>query len=295
MNNSKITVVVVTYNRKAMLQDCISGILSQTRAVDKIIIVDNASSDGTSEVIQEKYESNTIIDYIRLDNNEGSSGGFHEGVKKAYEEGADWIWFLDDDVSPSVDCLEKLLQYEAISHCIHPSKKDSNGKEFMWEPIFNPATGTATFLNNISFRNGKEFAFVNIGCFEGMLAHRDVVAKVGYPDKRFFIVSDDTTYGFVCSLFTNVVFVRDAMLNKLVPFNEKLSHTFMYYVVRNQFIIKEYLKKYGLYNPKIFNAQLAFFVVYSGIKQTVRNGNFKIPWYIIKGLAHGTRERFYKL
>lgn len=296
MNNDtqKVAAIVVTFNRKDLLPQCLEGIFTQTRKVDHIFLIDNASTDGTVEVVQELYKNNHAITYVRLTENTGSAGGFHEGVKAAYEWGADWIWFLDDDVSPRLDCLEIMLTYEHISQCIHPHKRDSEGKDFIWESVFSPATVSATFLDNLSFKNGKDFTFVNMGCFEGMLIHRDIVKKIGFPDKSFFIAGDDVLYGFFASFYTNVIYVKDAMLDKLVPFNRISSPIFLYYAVRNQFLIRNRIKEIGLYNKRLFRLYLFSFVLYSVSKQTIRNKSLKTPVYIMQGLIDGMRGKFFK-
>jgi rhamnopyranosyl-N-acetylglucosaminyl-diphospho-decaprenol beta-1,3/1,4-galactofuranosyltransferase len=292
---TKIAAVVVTFNRKGLLLDSIEGILKQSASLDHIFIVDNASTDGTETVIQEHFGNNPLITTIRLDENTGSAGGFHHGVKAAYDWGADWIWFLDDDVTPTEHCLETMMQYKHISKCMHPSKYDIHHKEFIWEMIFDPALGKATPLPNISFKNGKDFTFVNIGCFEGMLIHRDVVAKIGFPDPRFFIAGDDTMYGFAASLYTNVIYIKDARIVKLIPFNHKISPLFMYYSVRNQFLMKEYLEKYGVFNRSMFYLYFTLFIFYALTKHTIRSRSIKIPFYVVRGLFDGMRQRFYKL
>ena len=73
--------VVVTYNRKDSVCDCLDGILRQTEPVDKIILVDNASNDGTPEKLDKGgYLANPAIDYVRLPHNTGGAGGFSQAL-----------------------------------------------------------------------------------------------------------------------------------------------------------------------------------------------------------------------
>jgi rhamnopyranosyl-N-acetylglucosaminyl-diphospho-decaprenol beta-1,3/1,4-galactofuranosyltransferase len=296
-NNTTMNVaaIVVTYNRKQLLPHCIAGILAQQRPVDRIIIVDNNSTDGTQQFVAKTYGNNQLIEYARLPDNTGSAGGFHEGVKRAYEWGADWIWFLDDDVTPEPDCLEIMLGYSHISKCMNPSKFYADGVEFMFESVFDPATGILTFLPNISFKNGKEYVFVNVVCFEGAFIHRDIVEKIGYPDPRFFIGGDDAIYGFTASLYTNILYLKRAVIKKLLPSNAFLRPTYFYYTVRNQFLAQEYFKKYGVYQPRLFYLYLISFMFFASIKQTIRNKSLKVPWYIMRGFIDGIRGRYYRL
>jgi rhamnopyranosyl-N-acetylglucosaminyl-diphospho-decaprenol beta-1,3/1,4-galactofuranosyltransferase len=290
----KTAAIVVTFNRKELLEKAVTGILEQTKPVDKIFLIDNDSTDGTKEIVQQKFSDPNIFVYVKQQNT-GSAGGFATGAKMAYEWGADWIWFLDDDVSPKPNCLEIMLGYENISKCIHPSKHDLHGKEFIWESVYDPAMVKVTFLNNTSFNDGKDFTFVNIGCFEGMLIHRKVVEKIGFPDPRFFTAGDDVAYGFLASLYTNVIFVRDAMITKLLPLAGEIKPQYLYYATRNQFLLKGYSEKYGLFKGRLFYPHLLFFAFYSSIKQTIRNRSIKTLWYIWRGIFDGFRGRFYKL
>ncbi|WP_338825129.1 hypothetical protein MHOCP_06860 [Moorella humiferrea] len=80
-----VAAVVVTNNRKKLFDECLQALLHQTRPVDSIIVIDNASTDSTPEFLAQKgYLSNPIIYYIRLSENTGGEGGFYEGIKHGY-------------------------------------------------------------------------------------------------------------------------------------------------------------------------------------------------------------------
>jgi rhamnopyranosyl-N-acetylglucosaminyl-diphospho-decaprenol beta-1,3/1,4-galactofuranosyltransferase len=57
-----VAAVVVTYNRKELLRQCLGGILAQTRPVDAIYVVDNASTDGTDQMIAAEYADRVIYE-----------------------------------------------------------------------------------------------------------------------------------------------------------------------------------------------------------------------------------------
>ncbi|MFQ3579516.1 MAG: glycosyltransferase, partial [Bacteroidales bacterium] len=150
-----ICAVVVTYNRKNLLLECLNSLIKQSRPIDALYIIDNNSSDGTEKLlfdkgfiselppenIQNPWEREFILQcktgykeikcfYVRMHENTGGAGGFYEGVKRGYERGYDWLWLMDDDVEPLSDGLSQLLKYKHISKCIHPSKKYLNGDLF---------------------------------------------------------------------------------------------------------------------------------------------------------------------
>ena len=101
----KVAAVVVTYNRKKLLKSCIENLLNQTFKID-VIVIDNMSTDGTREMLEDFIATKKII-YHSTGKNIGGAGGFYHGVKMAYEDDYDWIWIMDDDAFPTKTCLEK--------------------------------------------------------------------------------------------------------------------------------------------------------------------------------------------
>lgn len=195
----KIAAVVVTYNRKELLKECLDALLAQTYPVDSIILIDNASTDGTPDFLKEQgYLKNPKLDYVRLPENTGGAGGFHEGVKRGYEKGYDWLWLMDDDAEPKKDALEKLSKYfklEKIS-ALATLKIGKNGQ------ILQPHRGYFNFENIFKgivkpFDEKKikeNFIEIDHASFVGILVNKKAIQKIGYPKKEFFIHYDDVEY-----------------------------------------------------------------------------------------------------
>ena len=104
--SEKVAAVVVTYNRLELLKKVIDGLRNQTYKLDKIIVVNNASTDGTSQWLSSQGD----LEFINQDNL-GSSGGQYSGSVFAYQNGYDWIWQMDDDVVADKYCLENLFKF----------------------------------------------------------------------------------------------------------------------------------------------------------------------------------------
>ena len=110
MRKKTIVAVVVTYNRKELLMENINAILSQDLLVDNIVLIDNNSTDGTRELLMEKgILFNKRIIYKRLEHNLGGAGGFYEGIKESMKLKPDWVWIMDDDTIPTINCLSELI------------------------------------------------------------------------------------------------------------------------------------------------------------------------------------------
>ncbi|HEX8357595.1 MAG TPA: glycosyltransferase family 2 protein, partial [Segetibacter sp.] len=277
----------------ALLKECIPSLRTQTYKADAIIVINNDSTDGTAEWLKEQTDLQVIHQ-----ENIGGAGGFYRGIKEAYEQGFDWIWVMDDDVEPQHDCLENLLAYKAISGCIHPTRKYSDGKLVDGELIWDLSRDSIMFLENTSYKNGKEFYTSNNACFEGMLISRTVVDKIGYPDKRFFFVYDDLIYGFFASLYTNVIFVRSALLiRKKLSSSENWSPLYMYYSHRNKHLVMEYhLKFFPNANHKIIQKSHLLSPLHT-IKMVLKLKNYswdqkkKLIDATVRGFLDGRRKK----
>jgi rhamnopyranosyl-N-acetylglucosaminyl-diphospho-decaprenol beta-1,3/1,4-galactofuranosyltransferase len=211
----RLAVVVVTFNRKRLLLECLQGLLAQTRLPDRIYIIDNASTDGTLETLRQSgYLGHHLIQYISLGKNRGGAGGFSAGLKAAYADGYDWFWLMDDDVEPYPDGLAQLLEFRHASGCIHGRRRNADGTPFVWIEHFSERTITTKRIADPLFLMNRDTQTINTGCFEGMLVSRDVVSKIGFPDPDFFITWDDTYYGYLASLVTDVLYVDAFVLKR---------------------------------------------------------------------------------
>ncbi len=237
MENASVIAVVVTYNRKTLLLQTLSALKMQTRPPNKIIVIDNASTDGTPNILEEKgFLDDAQVQYVRSDVNTGGAGGFRAGMARAMDEGADWIWVMDDDVAPTPDCLQALLKYRDVSECIHPRKYFPDGTEYTSEQFHDILTGGRYGIRNLSFKNGKNVIFTNTATFEGMLVSRRLVDKIGLPDEKYFICEDDMLFAIKASVHTNICHVHDAVINKLI--NPGAAPPWRaYYHIRNRFFL----------------------------------------------------------
>ena len=109
----KAIAVVVSYNRRALLSECITALRNQTQKLDAILVVNNGSTDDTEQWLKEQ----TDVIFI-TQKNLGSSGGFNAGISWAYKNGYSWIWCMDDDGYPKEDALQNILAVEINQLCL---------------------------------------------------------------------------------------------------------------------------------------------------------------------------------
>jgi GT2 family glycosyltransferase len=186
----RVVAVVVTYNRKALLERCMRALSGQTRRPDRLIVVDNASSDGTEHMLAENgWRSRSDVVVLRLPGNTGGAGGFAAGMAHAAELDADWTWIMDDDAMPHPDALERLLHRPLDPGNLYGSTAVC-GDRLSWP--MRLADGSGVRLTSVSALPAvTEVQFIP---FLGLLISREMVEKTGFPDAEFFIAADDVDY-----------------------------------------------------------------------------------------------------
>jgi len=194
----KVGAIIITYNRKELLKGCIESILSGT-VVPDIIVVDNASTDGTEDLVK-----NYPVKYLRLDKNLGPAGGAEAGQKFAYSEGYDFVWMLDDDVIVSKDALLNLLTYYEILQKqfdkIILSSVTYGDLEFT-KPFYNllrynPVTGITKKIEDSEF--SKDYFEYDIAPMNGLFLPRKVFDIVQFFNGKLFGWYDDTEFVLRC-------------------------------------------------------------------------------------------------
>lgn len=234
-----IAAVVVTYNRLELLKSSINGLLNQTKPLDKIIVINNSSTDGTEEWLLELAAHETKIQVITQENT-GSSGGQYTGALTAYNSGFDWIWLMDDDVVVSNNCLENMLPYLEKMRVCQPLRYANDGSVFCIDMaemnLTNPVKSIWKRLMTTNDYLKEPLAPVAAVTFEGPIFHRSLFEMVGFPAQKFFIYGDDTEFSArLAKQGVSFVVVRDAVINRLLPYtiDVNLDDWKFYYIIRN--------------------------------------------------------------
>jgi rhamnopyranosyl-N-acetylglucosaminyl-diphospho-decaprenol beta-1,3/1,4-galactofuranosyltransferase len=242
-----VAVVVVTYNRAALLTRMLAGLAALAWPPDAVIVVDNASTDHTATVLA--GVTDLPLQVIRPEENLGGSGGFHLGVEAAYEQGYDRIWLLDDDVVPAPDCLSVLMDVDAeLADCLMVTREDVQGRLVekaaitfdLRNPLrLKPKTAMVETTYGTRDRMPALVELENVP-FEGFLVRRRVVEAIGLPDKDFFIFYDDVDYALRARRAGfHIYAVRDAVLVRQLDFDQQhdLAGWKGYYMYRNLFTV----------------------------------------------------------
>lgn len=196
----KSIAVIVTFNRKELLKENLKMLCIQTQKIDEILIIDNHSTDGTQDEINSEFNGRIKIIYKYMDKNYGGAGGFYYGVKFAYELKADFIWLMDDDGKPFNSETYKNIYIEA-------SKLYKKNKLLFLNSLVTYDGLNLSFglYSNIKLENQWQMIkkekkdnilYNKVNPFNGTLITKELVDKIGFPRKEFFISRDETDYAY---------------------------------------------------------------------------------------------------
>lgn len=258
----KIAAVVVTFNRKNLLIECLDSLINQTYPLDAIYIIDNASTDGTPEFLIEKgfinkvlspvnepiedkktiklpaFDKTTEIHYVRMHENTGGAGGFHEGIKRGYEAGYDWLWLMDDDTLPAYDALDNLIDNDIIfkkdTMALCCKVTDRNGRI----NLGHRRTVDCYFREHMNSEQDYEKAIfeINLFSFVGVLLRTNTVRKIGLPFREYFIFFDDTEYSLRLSRLGRIYVIPKSVVFHELPRRTKEDWKVtwrLFFIIRN--------------------------------------------------------------
>jgi GT2 family glycosyltransferase len=189
---TRVAAVVVTYNRRELLAECLDAIAAQTSPPARVIVVDNASTDGTPELLAGR----TDVEEVALARNTGGAGGFSAGIAAARTGDTEAIWLLDDDTVPEPDALAELLRarddYPGPRPAVVASRVVwTDGRD---HPMNTPRTRPRATRSDVDAAASVGGRPIRSASFVSILLDREAVEAVGLPVAAYFLWNDDFEY-----------------------------------------------------------------------------------------------------
>ena len=185
---NSVAAIVVTYNRLELLRQCVEALRAQTTACD-ILIVDNASTDGTDQWLASQPD----LRYRNTGSNLGGAGGFNYGMRWAVEAGYAYVWVMDDDTLPMPDALQKLLEADGVLE----------GNYGWLSSVALWTDGNECRMNRQKLKKSfyeysplLKYGLVQAeqATFVSLFLRADTIRQFGLPISAFFLWSDDIEF-----------------------------------------------------------------------------------------------------
>ncbi|OHB65727.1 MAG: hypothetical protein A2Y77_06730, partial [Planctomycetes bacterium RBG_13_62_9] len=332
----RIAAVVVTYNRKDLLGQCLDSLLRQSYPLDALYVIDNCSTDGTQDYvlgwggapgakdavdsvdrvdgagpagrrrrplgphcppaaaptglvpraeISDEKPSETVrpiplpssadrrleVHYVRMPQNTGGAGGFHEGMKRAVDAGFDWLWLMDDDLLTSPDALEVLVQKKKAlessrdrsfilnSLVLARDQPDSDRLPFPLQELAangQPRRGIYHWRLSEVQSQIKDGLYRWACPFNGTFVPARAVAQVGLPNKDFFIRGDEKDFLWRLARRFDMYTAVDSKVFHPVPRDAGFDGK-QYYSIRNMIVVNRHFDLTTLRNLRLILLSLA--------------------------------------
>ena len=237
----KTLAVIVTHNRRALLSRCVDNLLSQTRPPDAILVVNNASTDGTVEMLERRN-----VPFVTQEN-VGSAGGWHRGIQHAMDHGFDAVWLMDDDGFPDAGALAALecALVPGVACASSVVLREDKPTHFVFAfPVLDDAgmpvifsyprkLGTLAELRTVA--PGGTYPFAHF--FNGTLVSMAAARQVGNVNRDFFIFGDEVDYFFRLRKAGKVISVLDAAHFHPDVSQRPYTPAKVYYYVKNTLVL----------------------------------------------------------
>jgi len=183
-----IYAIIVTYNASKWIDKCFGSLVNSTMPV-KILAIDNASSDGTPDIIRKKFPQ---VEVIETGQNLGFGKANNIGLKRVLEENADYAFLLNQDAWVEEDTIEKLVEVQHENPefgILSPLPYDGNGinEDYLFSKYYKQQINRKKEFSHKTY----EINFINAA---GWLIAKKVILKFGGFHPSFRMHGEDVNY-----------------------------------------------------------------------------------------------------
>jgi rhamnopyranosyl-N-acetylglucosaminyl-diphospho-decaprenol beta-1,3/1,4-galactofuranosyltransferase len=285
----RLVAVVVAYNRRDLLVEALVALAVQTHPLHAIVVVDNASDDGSGEAVRAVAPG---VDLVTLSRNTGGAGGFAAGMAHALEQyDPTWLWLMDDDTIPTETAAAELVK--AVEG--QPGVTIA-GSRVIWtdgqdHPMNTPREKPFVSTGERSQAARDGFLAVRSSSFVSMLVAADAVRAHGLPIADYFIWNDDFEFSTRILRRSRGLFVPSSVV---VHKTKKLGSTDLdpgerfFFEVRNKVWLFLFSRSLSFGEKLLYGAS----TIRRWAKTIHGSHQRSVLWtQLRRGLAAGTRNR----
>lgn len=288
----KISVIVVNYNGKHLLKDCLASIHRQAFTGIEILLIDNASRDGSIAYVKDAFPD---VKVIGMETNVGFAAANNEGLKHSSGK---YIMLFNNDAEMEKDCLRHLHDtMEADPQIgICATKMIVFGRDII------DSAGDGFAMNLKGFKKGEgedKEKYSTEGpvfgaCAGAALYRRKMIEEIGFFDEDFFLIQEDTDLNLRAQFAGwKVIFVPTAVVyHKVRSTIGHMSDDAVYYTLRNSELVRLKNIPFIIFLrclPEFLAAEIADFF-YFAVKHGKLKLYFKAKIDVLRSLKR-TREK----
>jgi GT2 family glycosyltransferase len=202
---TQVTAVVVTWNRRDLLEESLAALARQTHRPAQVVVVDNASTDGTVALLEAMSAQYPDLDVVTLTSNVGGAGGFAAGIERALTHEPDLVWLLDDDTVPTPTAAEELVRAWRGYEGPVPTGSASRTRpallasRVVWtdgrdHPMNTPRRKPGATGEEIRAAETVDAVPIRSASFVSIMCDAQVVRERGLPVADYFLWNDDFEY-----------------------------------------------------------------------------------------------------
>ncbi|CAJ1227020.1 Galactofuranosyltransferase GlfT1 [Lactiplantibacillus xiangfangensis] len=221
-SNFKNVAVIVTYNKLGYLKSCLEGVMKSDQFLYKIVIINNASTDGTKKYLNTLQKENDKLVVVNERDNLGGAAGFNHGIKRAMMLDADAVWVMDDDTIPDGTTLKNMIdarqnvEHEFGSWGVLASNVRwiDGSAALMNVPQAGKPWNRSNLANLISIAHSS---------FVSMYINAKAIRQMGLPISDFFIWGDDVEFSErIARVYPSFCVTNSSVLHKMAE-NQKVD------------------------------------------------------------------------
>jgi GT2 family glycosyltransferase len=234
VNKHRADIIIINWNGKHFLKDCLESVLGQSYQNTNIVLVDNGSTDGSVEYVSSDFRN---IRMISLKQNRGFTGANNIGIESGTGE---FVALLNNDavahrnwLKESVDCLR-----------LHPDAGFCASKivNYYQRDILD-AAGDLYTRGGVNAKRGlgrtidfhRDFEYVFGACAAAVVYRRKMLREIGLFDEDFFVMCEDVDLSFRAQLagYKCIYCPKAVVYHRTHETIKGINKVFSYYGQRN--------------------------------------------------------------
>ncbi|MCU5433795.1 glycosyltransferase family 2 protein [Bacillus mobilis] len=304
----KVAIIILNWNSYNDTSECLESLGKMHYKNYHVFLADNDSKDGSFESLKKEYQENKYssnITFIQTGSNLGFAGGNNVAIKKAYENGFDYFWLLNNDTVVEENALIALIENidKSPEIGIVGSKIYYYGTNKIWFAggKVSTSTGVAGHIGLRAVDNGQFDKVESVDYITGcsLLFRREILETVGYMNEDYFLLFEETEWNIrIKQKGYKILYIPDSIIYHKVSISSggenNIAPYAAYYEIRNGYVMVDRTQ------PSYYKIPAFCAMLFKAMKKHVKillhgqDKKFVRSKYILLGVIHGIQKKMGK-